>query len=74
MLMITIWSFLVFDYVYIITKGGPAHYSEVLATMVFNHAFGVRGGLCRAIGVSMSQICGSVVLIFVMLRRRGWDI
>jgi raffinose/stachyose/melibiose transport system permease protein len=75
MLMITIWSFLVFDYIYIITQGGPAHYSEVLATMVFNHAFGAfEVGYAAAIGVSMSLICGSVVLIFVWLRRRGWDI
>lgn len=74
-LMITIWSFLVFDYIYQLTQGGPAHASEVLATEVYNAAFArFEVGYAAAIGLSISLICGTVVLGFVYLRRRGWEI
>ncbi|MFN8486066.1 MAG: sugar ABC transporter permease [Caldilineaceae bacterium] len=74
-LMITIWSFLVFDYIYQLTQGGPAHASEVLATEVYSAAFArFEVGYAAAIGLSISVICGSVVLGFVYLRRRGWEI
>lgn len=75
MLMTIIWSFLVFDYIYILTQGGPAHASEVLATEVFNAAFArFEVGYAAAIGLSMSFICGLVVMGFIFLRRRGWEI
>ena len=38
-LMTTIWSFLTFDYIWILTQGGPAGASEVLAVLVHKHAF-----------------------------------
>ena len=38
-LMTTIWSFLTFDYIWILTQGGPAGASEVLAVLVFKEAF-----------------------------------
>jgi raffinose/stachyose/melibiose transport system permease protein len=74
-LMITIWSFLVFDYIYQLTQGGPAHASEVLATEVYSAAFArFEVGYAAAIGLSISVICGTVVCGFVYLRRRGWEI
>ena len=74
-LMITIWSFLVFDYIYQLTQGGPAHASEVLATEVYSAAFArFEVGYAAAIGLSISLICGVVVIGFVILRRRGWEI
>jgi raffinose/stachyose/melibiose transport system permease protein len=39
MIMTVIWSFLVFDFVYILTQGGPAFSSEVLSTMAYRKAF-----------------------------------
>jgi raffinose/stachyose/melibiose transport system permease protein len=39
MIMTVIWSFLVFDFVYILTQGGPAFSSEVLSTLAYRHAF-----------------------------------
>jgi raffinose/stachyose/melibiose transport system permease protein len=75
LLMTVIWSFLVFDYIYVLTEGGPAHASEVLATEVFNAAFGrFEAGYAAAVGLSMSLFCGIVIAIFVTLRRRGWEI
>ena len=38
-IMTIIWSFLVFDFVYILTQGGPAFSSEVLSTLAYRHAF-----------------------------------
>lgn len=74
LLMTVIWSFLVFDYIYVLTEGGPAHASEVLATEVFNAAFGrFEAGYAAAVGLSMSLFCGLVSAIFVVLRRRGWE-
>ena len=39
MIMTVIWSFLVFDFVYILTQGGPAFGSEVLSTLAYRNAF-----------------------------------
>ncbi len=39
MIMTVIWSFLVFDFVYVLTQGGPAYSSEVLSTLSYRHAF-----------------------------------
>jgi len=35
MIMTVIWSFLAFDFVYILTQGGPAFSSEVLSTLAY---------------------------------------
>jgi raffinose/stachyose/melibiose transport system permease protein len=39
MIMTVIWSFLAFDFVYILTQGGPAFSSEVLSTLSYRYAF-----------------------------------
>ena len=76
MLMMTaIWSFLVFDYVWILTHGGPAGSSEMLATYLYKQAFQrFEAGYGAAIGITMSAIAGVMATIFVLLRRRGWDV
>ncbi len=75
LLMTTIWSFLVFDYVYILTQGGPANASEVLATYLYQMAFArFEVGYAAAIGVTISIICTLIVIIYIILRRRGWEI
>jgi raffinose/stachyose/melibiose transport system permease protein len=74
-LITVIFSFLVFDYVYIITQGGPANASEVLSTMSYKAAFArFEAGYAAAIALMTSVICLLVGLIFVFLRRRGWEI
>jgi raffinose/stachyose/melibiose transport system permease protein len=39
MILTVIWSFLVFDFIYILTKGGPGFSSEVLSTLAYRNAF-----------------------------------
>jgi raffinose/stachyose/melibiose transport system permease protein len=74
-LMTTIWSFLTFDYIWILTQGGPAGASEVLAVLVYKEAFSnFNAGYASAIGLTMSFFVGCVIVIFQVLRRRGWEI
>ncbi|HEY8458253.1 MAG TPA: sugar ABC transporter permease [Actinopolymorphaceae bacterium] len=74
-LMTIIWSFLVFDYVYILTRGGPAGATEVLGTLLYTAAFGSHeAGYAAAIGVVMAAISFVVVCGYLVLRRtRGWE-
>jgi len=74
-LMTSIGAFLVFDYIWILTQGGPAGASEVLATLVFKAAFNnFEAGYAAAIGLVMSLLAGAIISVFVFLRRRGWEI
>ncbi len=74
-LMTAIWSFLTFDYIWILTQGGPAGASEVLSVLVYKNAFQMlQAGYASAIGLSMSFFVGIVISIFIVLRRRGWEI
>jgi raffinose/stachyose/melibiose transport system permease protein len=75
LLITVIFSFLVFDYIYILTRGGPANASEVLSTLAYKAAFSrFEAGYAAAIGFTTGIICLMVGLIFVGLRRRGWDV
>lgn len=75
LLMVGIWSFLVFDYVWLLTQGGPAGASEVMATYLYKQAFNrFEAGYASAIGLSMSLFAGVIISVFVILRRRGWEI
>lgn len=74
-MMTAIWSFLVFEYVWILTQGGPAGSSEVLGTLVYKNAFNrFEAGYGAAQGITISLFAGAVIMTFIMLRRRGWDI
>lgn len=75
LLMVAIWSFLVFDYVWILTQGGPAGSSDVLGTLVYKQAFmRFEAGYASAIGLTMSALAGLIIALFLYLRKRGWEI
>ena len=74
-MMVAIWSFLAFDYIFLLTQGGPAGASEVIATQLYKNAFfRFQAGYGAAQGVVISIFAGFIILIFITLRRRGWDI
>ncbi|MER5788149.1 sugar ABC transporter permease [Streptomyces sp. NPDC001980] len=74
-LMTVIWSFLIFDYIYILTQGGPAGSTDVLGTLLYRNAFANQdAGYAASIGVVMALISVLAVSGFLCLRRRGWDI
>ena len=66
MVMTVIWSFLVFDFVYILTQGGPAFSSEVLSTMAYRQAFydlGVGKAAATAIVISIFGLAATFFYI-----------
>ncbi len=74
-LMTVIWSFLVFDYVWILTRGGPAGATEVMGTLLYREAFANQNaGYAASIGVLMAVISALVVAGYAVLTRRGWEI
>jgi raffinose/stachyose/melibiose transport system permease protein len=74
-LMTIIWSFLVFDYIYIITQGGPNNATQVVGTLMYTEAFSDQAaGYASAMGLFLGVIAIVVVLIYTRLRRRGWNV
>jgi raffinose/stachyose/melibiose transport system permease protein len=75
LLMILIWSLVVFDYIFIITQGGPGGATEVVSTLLYKNAFSRNdAGYAAAMGLSMTFISAIVVGGYFYLRRKGWDI
>lgn len=74
-LMTIIWSFLVFDYIYIITQGGPNNATQVVGTLLYTEAFSDQAaGYASAMGLFLGVISFVVVFIYTRLRRRGWNV
>jgi raffinose/stachyose/melibiose transport system permease protein len=72
--MIVIFSFLAFDYVYLLTQGGPAHSSEVLGTYAYAFAFSsFQFGKAAAVGLVMSFFGLVASVIYTWLSRRDFS-
>ncbi len=65
-----IGSFRAFDIVYVLTRGGPVHYSEVLTTLMYYYSFSANGPNQMGVGSSIAVIIFAMVLIFGFLRIR----
>lgn len=75
MLVITAsWSVLTFDYIWLLTQGGPAGSSQVLSTLVFTSFNNFEAGYAAALGLSMSLLALLILSLFAVLRRRGWEL
>ncbi|ESY51363.1 MULTISPECIES: sugar ABC transporter permease [unclassified Mesorhizobium] len=62
LIMTVIWSFLAFDFVYILTQGGPAFSSEMLSTLAYRHAFydlNVGQAAAAALVISLFGLVGT---------------
>jgi raffinose/stachyose/melibiose transport system permease protein len=72
MLILTIiWSFQVFEFIYIVTRGGPAYGSEVLATLAYRHAFlesDVGQAAAVACVMSLFGLCATAVYLRLQVR------
>jgi raffinose/stachyose/melibiose transport system permease protein len=69
--MTVIFSFLAFDYVYLITQGGPAHSSEVMGTYAYAFAFSsFEFGKAAAVGLIMSFFGLIASVTYTWLSRR----
>jgi raffinose/stachyose/melibiose transport system permease protein len=70
-----IWSFSAFDYVYIMTQGGPGHASELLATFMYKTAIYMHeSGYASTISMSMGFFSILVILGFGYLKKKGWNV
>jgi raffinose/stachyose/melibiose transport system permease protein len=72
MLILTvIWSFQVFEFIFIVTRGGPAYGSEVLATLAYRHAF-FEGDVGQAAAVacvmSLFGLCATAAYLWLQSR------
>lgn len=74
-LMTVIWSLKVFDYIYIITRGGPGGASQVVSTLMYDDIFNkFEAGYAAAIGLSMSFVVVIVLFGYFLLRKRDSEI
>lgn len=74
MVMTVIWSFLVFDWVYILTQGGPALSSEVLSTLAYRRAFyDLNVGQAAAVALVISLIGLVATYFYIRLQAREYD-
>jgi raffinose/stachyose/melibiose transport system permease protein len=73
-LMTVIWSLKAFDYIFIMTHGGPANSSDVVSTLMYDQAFNnYSAGYAAALGLSMTVITGIVLAVYSFLRKKGWE-
>ncbi len=69
--MTVIFSFLAFDYVYLLTQGGPAHGSEVMGTYAYAFAFSAfQFGKAAAVGIIMSFFGLIASCVYTWMSRR----
>jgi len=70
-----IGSFRVFDIVYVLTRGGPVHNSEVFTTIMYYYSFSANGPNKMGVGSSIALVMFVIMLLFgiirVRLMRRG---
>lgn len=74
MIMTVIWSFLVFDFVYILTQGGPAFSSEVLSTLAYRSAFyDLAVGKAAAVSVVISLFGLVATAFYIRAQSREFE-
>jgi raffinose/stachyose/melibiose transport system permease protein len=75
-LMTIIWSFLAFDYVYVMTQGGPGGSTDLLSTVLYRDAFtNLDAGYASAVGVVMALISSAVIATYLLIRKvKDWEI
>jgi raffinose/stachyose/melibiose transport system permease protein len=67
-----IGSFKVFDIIYLMTKGGPYHSSEVIATYMFTQAFQMNDvGYGAAISLSLAVIIAFCSIMYIRFAERN---
>ena len=70
LLLNIIGSFRVFDIVYVLTKGGPVHSSEVLSTIMYWYSFAGQGPNQMGVGSSIALILFLIMIVFGIARIR----
>jgi raffinose/stachyose/melibiose transport system permease protein len=69
-----LWSFTAFDYVFVMTQGGPGYTTEVMSTYMYKETFLFNvPGYASAMAVVMLAFGAVAMGLFVWFRRRGWE-
>ena len=70
-MLIIIFSFLTFEYIYLLTGGGPAHATEMLSTYAYTMGFSTfQVGRASAVGLIMSAFGLMAAVVYTWLSRK----
>jgi len=70
LLLTAMWSFKAFDFIYILTQGGPGNATELLTTWLYKEGIlNFRAGYASALAVILLLISGGIILGFFRLQR-----
>ena len=71
MILIFIYSFMTYDYIYLLTSGGPAHATEVLSTFGYTIAFSAfQFGKASAVYVIIGLFGGAAAVLYTLFSRK----
>lgn len=74
LVLVTIFSFLTFDYIYLITQGGPARATEMLSTYAYKFAFtSFQVGKAAAVALVMSFFGLVASIVYVRMSRSSLE-
>jgi len=74
LVLVTIFSFLTFDYIYLITQGGPARATEMLSTYAYKFAFtSFQVGKAAAVALVMSFFGLIAAIVYVRMSRASLE-
>ena len=74
LVLVTIFSFLTFDYIYLITQGGPARATELLSTYAYKFAFtSFQVGKAAAVALVMSFFGLIASIVYVRMSRASLE-
>ncbi|MCL5986557.1 MAG: sugar ABC transporter permease [Actinobacteria bacterium] len=75
LLLVFITGFRVFDIIYVVTRGGPVHQSEVLTTLQYYYSYDATGpnkmGMASVISIVLLVLVVIFSLIRIFVRRRS---
>lgn len=68
----TIWNFKIFDFVWVLTKGGPANATEVFSTLIYKSSFSdMNFGFASAVAVIMAVVISIPIFLNLKLSKNG---
>lgn len=70
MVLNIIGGFKVFDLIYILTRGGPAHYSEVLTSYMFHQSFALNGPSEMGYASAIALVLTIIIFVLAVVRIR----
>lgn len=70
-----IWSLLSFNYVWVMTQGGPGDTTQLLSTYIYRLSFtNFRAGYAMSISVIQSLIALLLYFLFEVVKKKGFDV